>query len=317
MRQFLRVMVVLMTAITAWQAQACTAIARPYRHDWYSARTFDWSDGRIMMVFNRSGAQHRARGLELGVRPLHWRARYNSMTLDMDNDGKPNTAAVVDGMNQMGLSVAVLELDKAQYPAVMKSRPAIGSSQLAQYWLDRYATVGQVLATLPSLAVTASVYQGQRVPLHYVLDDAGGDHAVVEYLDGRLKIYHGHSCPLDDLTNTDYGSALQQWRQHKHGMLHHQGVSGYSSMARFLRVAYFLRDAVPPSTQKNQVSMLWAGLSLAREPSQSPWPTQWSVVRNNTMKQYCFRSHGFQESRCYELRQVNFSQTAVSFKRLA
>ncbi len=305
----------LLVAVVAGQAQACTAIARPYRHNWYSARTFDWSDGRIMAVLNRSGTQHRARGLMHGVRPLHWRSRYNSLTLDMDKHGRPNEAAVVDGMNQKGLSVAVLELDNTRYPSVGKSQPAIGSSQVAQYWLDRYATVGQVLAAAPSLAVTASIYQGQHVPLHYVLDDAGGDHAVIEYLGGRLKVYHDRSCSLDDLTNTDYSSALQQWRQYQHGMRHHHAISGYGSMARFFKAAHFLHDAAP-LTEKKQVRLMWAGLMSVEEPLQSPWPTQWSVVRNNTTRQYCFRSRDSLQSRCYALTQVGFCQSANSFKRL-
>ena len=38
--------------------------------------------------------------------------------------------------------------------------------------------------------------------MHLFIHDAKGDSAIMEYLDGKLLIYHGHNLPIPALTNT-------------------------------------------------------------------------------------------------------------------
>lgn len=311
-----RFFALLLAALTC-QSPACTAIASAYGRHWLSGRNFDWQDGRIMAVFNQPNQTRLAEGLPKAARPLRWRSRYGSITLDMVTDkGKANRAAAVDGLNEKGLSVAVLELDQAQYPVWPSSKAVIGSAQMGQYWLDRYATVDQVLESLRRIPITASIYDGKLVPLHYVIDDAVGHHAVIEYIRGKLEVYSGAQSPLDVLTNTPYALALKKWQKFNRLPVQKRHACGYGSVPRFFKAASYMSNFTGAHSAWGQMSGLLGALSYAVEPPQSSWPTQWQVVRDNETKQYCVRTMQNQMPHCFNLRLVDFKHPSLQQIRL-
>lgn len=64
----------------------------------------------------------------------------------------------------------------------------------AQYVLDNYATVEEAVIGLqqnPFTVVTANTPgRTTLTTVHLTISDANGDNAVLEYIDGKLKIYH-------------------------------------------------------------------------------------------------------------------------------
>ncbi|MDF1760060.1 MAG: linear amide C-N hydrolase [Coxiellaceae bacterium] len=291
-------------------AMACTAVARSYQGQWFSGRNFDWDDGQAFAVVNPPGVERKALSIAKKYKPLQWKSKYGSVTITMAWQGKPNPAAVIDGINQKGLSVAVLELDDTQYPAVSAQKPALGAAMLGQYLMDRYATVAQALKAVKTLPVVATVYKGKTTPLHFMLNDAGGHTAVVEFLKGKVKIHSGKSMPLRALTNTPYAEALKQWRAVSAQPLDKRWPAGYESMTRFIKAGDFLQANHVPTTRWGQFSLMWVGLSTAAQPPGAKWPTRWQVVRNNTAPQLCFRSAINQRPRCFDLSKINFDKTS-------
>ncbi len=95
--------------LIANSAMACTAVARSYQGQWFSGRNFDWGDGQAFAVVNPPGVERKALSIAKKYKPLQWKSKYGSVTITMAWQGKPNRAAVLDGINQKGLSVAVLE----------------------------------------------------------------------------------------------------------------------------------------------------------------------------------------------------------------
>ena len=86
--------------------------------------------------------------------------------------------APVDGMNEKGLCTSIMALPKQ--PARQESgKHKVGTTILMRLWLDRCATVGEALALLENVDVRHDVTVGSGY--HYMVADASGDCAVVEF----------------------------------------------------------------------------------------------------------------------------------------
>ncbi|MEU4555612.1 linear amide C-N hydrolase [Micromonospora violae] len=91
-----------------------------------------------------------------------------------------------DGMNERGLAVG-LAADDAATARPVPGRPTVGSVRILRLVLDRAATVDEAIA----------VFSGHNLdfdggpPLHYLLADATGASAVIEFVDGELRVERG------------------------------------------------------------------------------------------------------------------------------
>ncbi|MEV0807685.1 linear amide C-N hydrolase [Micromonospora sp. NPDC050200] len=91
-----------------------------------------------------------------------------------------------DGMNERGLAVGLAADDGATVKPV-PGRPTVGSVRILRLVLDRAATVDEAVAVFGRYNLD---FDGGP-PLHYLLADAGGRSAVVEFVDGTMRIQRG------------------------------------------------------------------------------------------------------------------------------
>ena len=86
--------------------------------------------------------------------------------------------APVDGMNEKGLCTSIMALPK-QAAQQDTPKPNVGTTIIMRLWLDRCATVREALDLLETVDIRhdASVGSGY----HYMVADANGDCAVVEF----------------------------------------------------------------------------------------------------------------------------------------
>lgn len=86
--------------------------------------------------------------------------------------------APVDGINEKGLCTSVMALPKQ---ASQQDTPNhdVGTTVIMRLWLDRCATVGEALALLETVDVRHDATVGSGY--HYMVADASGDCAVVEF----------------------------------------------------------------------------------------------------------------------------------------
>ncbi|MEU5881783.1 carcinine hydrolase/isopenicillin-N N-acyltransferase family protein [Spirillospora sp. NPDC047279] len=92
-----------------------------------------------------------------------------------------------DGVNAHGLAVGMAAVDTARGP-VVPDRPVVGSARIQRLALDQARTVDEAVAVFRRYTVDFS--QGGP-PLHYLLADARGRAAAVEFVDGELKVIPG------------------------------------------------------------------------------------------------------------------------------
>ncbi|MFB4319104.1 carcinine hydrolase/isopenicillin-N N-acyltransferase family protein [Actinomadura sp. 21ATH] len=92
-----------------------------------------------------------------------------------------------DGMNRHGLAVGMAQVPGARPPRTA-GRPAVGSVRIQRLVLDQARTVDEALAVFGRYDVA---FEPGEPALHYLVADAAGRSAAVEYVDGRLRVVRG------------------------------------------------------------------------------------------------------------------------------
>ena len=164
----------------------------------------------------------------------------------------------MDGMNEAGLVVALMWLDPTVYPPA-DSRPALRVLEWIQYQLDNYATVAEVLAHANEVRIKGGA------PLHYLIADATGAAATIEYLGGVLVTHTGASLPTANLTNHTYEESVRYLNGTR------SMPSGPGSLERFARTAMLMK------TMSLQKPITDAAFDILANVAQPGW-TRWSVV---------------------------------------
>ncbi|MFR9777920.1 carcinine hydrolase/isopenicillin-N N-acyltransferase family protein [Micromonospora sp. MS34] len=120
-----------------------------------------------------------------------------------------------DGMNERGLAVG-LAADDAATARPVPGRPTVGSVRILRLVLDRAATVDEAVAVFGRYNLD---FDGGP-PLHYLLADATGASAVVEFVDGELRVDRRRG-PWQALTNVPAVGVSDPdlRRDHRYGVL--------------------------------------------------------------------------------------------------
>jgi penicillin V acylase-like amidase (Ntn superfamily) len=136
------------------------------------------------------------------VPKIRWVSKYGSLTYNTRGVEFPD-----GGMNEAGLYIGEMNLFATRYP-ISKSLPRIYHNQWVQYLLDNFATVGEVLASLPALVVDG------HSRWHFFAADATGASAVIEFLDGKAVVFTGNNMPYKFLCNTAYSKELESIKEY-------------------------------------------------------------------------------------------------------
>ena len=160
-----------------------------------------------------------------------WTSRYASVTFTCWGRD-----FIEGGMNEAGLMIDQANLT-AVYPA-QDGRPGVSPAQWMQFQLDSYATVGEVLAHLDDLRLDGEEW-------HFIVADASGDCAVIEYPDSAALVYEGEAVEVCALTNTEHRRALSHIAMDAAFGGGVDIAAGGDSYGRFARMAALMRDYDP------------------------------------------------------------------------
>jgi choloylglycine hydrolase len=257
---------VALAAGAAAPAPACTTFLLRAPGLLLYGKNYDWSLGEGVLTVNPRG-QQRTAVVDQGVTAARWTARYGSVTFNQYGLASPS-----GGMNEAGLVVELMWLDQTRYPAP-DSRPAIGNLEWIQYQLDRHASVAEVIASDPEVRID------DRAPLHFLVADASGGVAVVEFLEGRMVARSGAEVPVPALANDAYADALAS----RSG-----GRGGSSSAARFARAGRRALSFHGAPTRAEAIDYAFATLADVAQRG----ATQWSIVYDIGTREVFYRTRG-------------------------
>ncbi len=123
----------------------------------FVGRTQDWTE-KINSAFRVY-----PRGIErtgaVAENPLKWTSKYGSITFNQSGQAFPS-----DGMNEKGLFVAILLLEKTKWPAP-DCRASISAGQWIQYQLDNSSNVQEVIANDQHIQIMGGAI-GKPVAIH-------------------------------------------------------------------------------------------------------------------------------------------------------
>lgn len=300
-------------------AEACTRFVYHGAGDEViTARSMDWKTdvGTNLWVFPRG----MKRSGEAGPNSIHWTSKYGSVI------ASGYDISTTDGMNEKGLVANVLWLVESTYPKYDGKTPGLSLAAWAQYVLDNFATVGEAvdaLAKEPFTIVTDNVPGENRLAtLHLSLSDAGGDSAIIEYIDGKQVIHHSRDYQV--MTNSpifEKQLAMEEYWKQIGGTVMLPGTNRASD--RFARASFYV-NAIPKSESPAEaIASVFSvirnvsvpfGITTPDQPNISS--TRWRTVSDQKRKLYFFESALTPNVFWVDLTKLDFSEATGKVMKL-
>jgi len=301
-----------------------------------SGRTMDWNEN-LHSAFVVVPKKHKVYSYIDGddqspiKQAMSWHTKYGYIGINVYN-----LPLFFDGLNEKGLSVALLFLKDTQYPKPdVNHNKNISMIHLLQYILGKCASVKDVKNRLKKITIC-----GLHLPqlkgnhgVHLIVHDADGNSLVIEAENGKIKQYdnkdasvlsnspflHWHLANMSNycnLTNQNV-SKNAPWNSFGNGsgML---GLPGDSTPpSRFVRMSV-LRNYSPISTTVNEeiqqafhiinrVTLVNGEIDNSANGSTASDYTQWEVVRDHINLMYYYRTNQNQSIRAIDLKKIDFS----------
>ncbi|HEX6846035.1 MAG TPA: linear amide C-N hydrolase [Chitinophagaceae bacterium] len=268
---------------------ACTTFFINKNGQMIFGRNYDWITDAGMICTNLKGLSKTSLPTENGE-TISWISQYGSISFNQYGKEFPT-----GGMNEKGLVVELMWLDETKYPPADK-RPAIGVLQWIQYQLDNCMTIDEVIATDKKLRISPT----GTTPLHYLIADANGNAATIEFLKGKMVVHKGSDLAVPVLTNNIYDESVQAYKN--------SSANGNNSLERFSEACSMIQklragDITKPVTDY--------AFDILKEVAQGDF-TKWSIVYDIKNKTIQFKTNRFQQIKAVGFSAFDFNCTASS-----
>ncbi len=265
-----------------------------------------WSGAHGAVLVGRNMDYHRDTETDLWKLPrgvkrddcasgeLTWTSKYGSVI------AAGFDIVALDGMNEAGLGGHLLVLAESTYGTRDASRPGLGLAVWLQYYFDNFATVAEAVRWTEQSRVqvvpVTDPATGESPVLHMALEDATGDSAIIEYIDGDARIYHHRDYRV--LTNSPTYDRQLALAARITGLGGSAPIPG-STLAsdRFGRASYYLTRLPEVKSQVEAIAAIFSVIRNAAQPFRVPDPghpeasqTIWQAVADLTNKRYVFES---------------------------
>lgn len=219
----------------------------------FVGRTQDWTEraNSAFRVFPRGIERTGA----VAENPHRWTSKYGSVVLTAYDMGTH------EGVNERGLAGHALYLAvEAGFGERDTRREAIGVMQWVQYYLDNFATVAEAIEAQRSFTFQIEpliLPNGYPTLVHLALSDRTGDSAVIEYIDGRARIYHDrrHTVMTNEPTFDKQIENLRRYRSFG-GDLPLPGER--TPTDRFVRAAYYANGLPRPANRAEGAAFMFS-----------------------------------------------------------
>ena len=284
--------------------EACTAFAltAPDGTAW-AGKNLDWEVGDGIVAVNEQGVEKTAWHPET-TSTFSWVSRFGSVTFNQFGLGFP-----LGGINEAGLVVEELSYSPTRYPRP-DARADLNEFQWVQFQLDNFSTVAEVLSSDTLVRIQPFLFG-----LHYLVADASGAVAVIEFLEGERVVYSGNDLPVPVLTNDTYANSVR-YLDHHVGFGGTQVVSdGPESPERFVSAATLLKaygegkpvgglDPPDPLShpQSHPREFAFHILDSVRQSD-----TQWTIVYDLGGREVSFKTRDLPSARSLAVDTLDFS----------
>ncbi len=191
---------------------ACTRVLWNKTEPVVASRTMDWPESTepVLTVFPRGLERDGGvAGGEVMVaeNAAKWTSKYGSLVTTIYGIG------TADGLNEKGLAAHMLYLNATDFGSRDTAKPGLHAGLWAQYLLDNAATVEEALKLHEGIQVVMASARGHKTFVHLAIEDASGDSAIIEYIDGKPVIHRGREYRVmtNDPTYDEQLALLKEW----------------------------------------------------------------------------------------------------------
>lgn len=262
-----------------------------------------------------------------------------------------NQLAILDGMNEAGLSVAAFHFsDHGEYAEITDDNRhfALSSLEFPNWLLTQFSTVEEVRAALHSVLIAPTIIRewGKNPPsLHYIIFDKKGKSLVLEPIKGQLALYENKLGVLTSAPHFNWH--MNHLRQFIHlgiGTIHSlelnaidllpigQGTNIHlpgdlTPSSRFVRAALLCNQAKPMENSEKTVIQAFHLLNqfdipfgIAREEKSgfiSNYFTRMTCVRDPHLLKYYFKTYSDPAIRMIDLNQFDLNDAYIKRIRIS
>lgn len=259
-----------------------------------TGRTMDWPESTLPTIVAFPRGRDRDGGkvgeaVAVEDNPLRWTSRYASLVTTVYGIG------TVDGFNEAGLGMHALYLKSTDVGSRDPSRPGVQLGLFGQYLLDQAATVAEALTLVDTFQAVMVEAHGRPATIHFALEDAAGDSAIIEFARGAPVVHHGREFTV--MTNDptyDEQLALLAQQDFSHPSRDMPLPGNVNAVDRFQRAAYYAALLPEPADMRQAVAGLMAVMRNVSVPFGAPYAefgvynTEYRTVTDLTDKMYFF-----------------------------
>jgi len=281
----------LLALISAFHGNTCTTFfLKNNDGKMIFGRNFDFPAGQGHIQINQRGVIKSALAAP-PEREFQWISKYGSISFNQIGREFP-----YGGMNEAGLVIEQMWLQETMYPEI-DERNALTELQWIQYQLDNAGSVEEVIASDLYLRISKT----STATLHFLVADASGNSAVIEYLNGRMSVKTGDSLPYPVLANSCYHTSLDFMKQKEKGTDVTYSPMEENSSGRFLTASRMISGDLSRGTD-----LIDYGFSILSAVAQGP-ATQWSIVYDLTERKIHYRTHQNTETRSIDFNTFRYA----------
>jgi choloylglycine hydrolase len=215
----------------------------------YLGKNLDWELGNGLIIFNPQNHLKKS-----CVSDSKWRSKYSSITFNQFGKNQP-----LGGINEAGLVIEELSTWPCEY-SDRNGEYNLSEFEWIQFNLDKFATVEELLKKINKISVCKFIFS-----LHYIAADKKGNCAIIEFIEGKPKIYTGNTLPQKVLTNNNYSELLRYSE-----LVDYSSGNMENSQDRFLKIVDLIK--------RNKVTDNNYAMSILDSVRVSD--TRWSIIYN-------------------------------------
>jgi penicillin V acylase-like amidase (Ntn superfamily) len=272
-------------------AVACTTFFINKDGQLIFGRNYDWISDAGIVCTNLRGLAKTSVKMQDG-KPISWVSKYGSITFNQYGKEFPT-----GGMNEKGLVVEIMWADGSRYPDA-DDRAALNVLQWVQYQLDSHSTIEEVISSDGLVRISSN-----NPPLHYLIADAKGNAAAIEFLDGKTVVHKGKDLPFPVLTNSSYSVSAKTATDAN--IL--TGDTSFSfqdnSLQRFTQACSMVQKYQHSQVRKPIVEY---GFDILDNVSQKEF-TKWSIVYDLKNKKIYFKTANYQDIKSFTFKAFDFN----------
>jgi choloylglycine hydrolase len=257
-------------------------------------RSMDWPESTLPILTVLPAGMARNGGMagpEQAVQenPAKWTSKYGSIVTTIYGIG------TADGFNEKGLAGHMLYLKVTDFGPRDAAKPGVQAGLWLQYLLDQAADVKEALGLLERVQIVMVSTHGHNANVHLAIEDASGDSAIIEYINGKQVVHHGREFRL--MTNDptyDEQLALLKKQDFSKPSSDMPLPGNVKATDRFQRAAYFAAMMPEPRTEREAIASILAVTRNVSVPFGAPYKgfgiynTEYRTAINLTARRYFF-----------------------------